>query len=191
MEVINEKNEIKKLADEINKNEQDSSLTKKSSKKVYFVIKRLFDIIFGVMGMFLIIPVALIVKISYLLTGDTKPIFYKQKRIGKNGKTIYIYKFRSMVYNADEMLKNLLKDPVYREEWDKNQKLMDDPRITKVGKLLRQTSLDELPQFFNILKGDMSLIGPRPLVEKELDSHFGNHEIYESVCPRPFWMVGF
>lgn len=118
-----------------------------------------------------------------MVTGDFKSIFYTQKRIGKNGKFIYIYKFRSMVPNADEVLKELLKNPKYKKEWDKNQKLEHDPRITKIGKIIRKTSLDEVPQFINVFKGDMSLIGPRPLVEGELDAHNGNHEIYEKVKP--------
>ena len=152
-------------------------------KTLYFIIKRLFDIICSLIGCILLLPIALIVKISYLLSGDTKTIFYKQKRIGKNGKFIYIYKFRSMVVNADEVLKELLKDPKYKKEWDENQKFENDPRITKMGKILRKTSLDEVPQFINVLKGDLSLIGPRPLVEGELDAHNGNHEIYEKVKP--------
>lgn len=118
-----------------------------------------------------------------MVTGDFKSIFYTQKRIGKDGKFIYMYKFRSMVPNADEVLKELLKDPKYKKEWDKNQKLDDDPRITKIGKIIRKISLDEVPQFINVFKGDMSLIGPRPLVEGELDAHNGNHEIYEKVKP--------
>src|SRR5699024_2908780 len=125
-------------------------------------------------GCILLLPIAIVVKISYLLSKDTKTIFYKQKRIGKNGKTIYIYKFRSMVYNADVILKELLKQKKYKKEWDLNQKLENDPRITKIGHILRKTSLDEMPQFINVLKGDMSLIGPRPLVEGELDAHNGN-----------------
>lgn len=152
-------------------------------KTLYFIIKRLFDIICSLIGCILLLPIALIVKISYLLSGDTKTIFYKQKRIGKNGKFIYIYKFRSMVVNADEVLKELLKDPKYKKEWDENQKFENDPRITKMGKILRKTSLDEVPQFINVLKGDLSLIGPRPLIEDELDAHNGNHEIYEAVKP--------
>ena len=152
-------------------------------KTLYFIIKRLFDIICSLIGCIFLLPIALIVKISYLLSGDTKTIFYKQKRIGKNGKFIYIYKFRSMVVNADEVLKELLKDPKYKKEWDENQKFENDPRITKMGKILRKTSLDEVPQFINVLKGDLSLIGPRPLIEGELDAHNGNHEIYEAVKP--------
>ena len=152
-------------------------------KYIYLGVKRLFDIFCSLIGCIFLLPIALIVKISYLLSGDKKTIFYKQKRVGKNGKPIYIYKFRSMVYNADEVLKELLKDPKYKKEWDLNQKLENDPRITKMGNILRKTSLDELPQFINVLKGDMSMIGPRPLVEGELDAHNGNHEIYESVRP--------
>lgn len=152
-------------------------------RTLYFIIKRLFDIVCSLIGCIFLLPIALIVKISYLLSGDTKTIFYKQKRIGKNGKFIYIYKFRSMVVNADEVLKELLKDPKYKKEWDENQKFENDPRITKMGKILRKTSLDEVPQFINVLKGDLSLIGPRPLIEGELDAHNGNHEIYEAVKP--------
>ena len=89
-----------------------------------------------------------------------------------------------MVPNADKMLEKTLEmDKVAREEWKKYQKLSNDPRITKIGKIIRKTSLDEFPQFINVLKGDMSMIGPRPLVEGELDSFDGNHDIYERVKP--------
>jgi len=152
-------------------------------KLAYLFIKRTFDIFVGLIGILFLIPLAIIIKIAYMLTGDNTSIFYKQKRIGKDGKTIYIYKFRSMIPNADKKLKKLLKIKKYKEEWDKNQKLSDDPRITKIGKILRKTSLDEFPQFINVLNGNMSLVGPRPLVEGELDAHDGNHAIYESVRP--------
>jgi len=149
----------------------------------YHFVKRSFDIIFSLFGLIFLLPIALVVKISYVLNKDFQSIFYKHTRIGKDGRKFGLYKFRSMVCNADEVLKELLKDPKYKEEWDRFQKLNDDPRITKLGKILRKTSLDELPQLLNILKGDMSFIGPRPLVEGELDSHDGNHGIYEKVRP--------
>ena len=152
-------------------------------KTLFLACKRTFDIFCTLIGLIMLLPISLIIKICYMVTGDFKSIFYTQKRIGKNGKFIYIYKFRSMVPNADEVLKELLKNPKYKKEWDKNQKLEHDPRITKIGKIIRKTSLDEVPQFINVFKGDMSLIGPRPLVEGELDAHNGNHEIYEKVKP--------
>lgn len=159
------------------------SKLKKIERASYFAIKRFFDIIASVFGILAIIPVAIIAKICYVASGDKKSIFYKQQRIGKNGKKIHIYKFRSMVHNADEVLQELLKNPEYKKEWDLNQKFEKDPRVTRLGNALRKTSLDELPQFINVLKGDMSLIGPRPLVVGELDSHNGSHEVYESVRP--------
>lgn len=152
-------------------------------KYLYFGVKRLFDILIALIGCLFLLPIILIVKISYLLHKDFDSIFFRQKRIGKNGKEFKLYKFRSMVPNADEILNELLKDPKYKEEWDLNQKFEHDPRITSMGNILRKTSLDELPQFINILIGDMSLIGPRPLVPGELDSHNGNQELYESVRP--------
>lgn len=155
----------------------------KIERNSYFGIKRVFDVLCSLLGIMILLPVAVVTKICYVATGDKKSIFYKQRRIGKNGKPIYMYKFRSMVCNADEVLKELLKDPKYKKEWDLNQKLENDPRITKIGNFLRKTSLDELPQFINVIKGDMSMIGPRPLVEGELDAHNGNHKIYESLRP--------
>lgn len=162
---------------------KDYSLLKKIDRFFYFFIKRLFDIVFSLLGIMFLLPISLIVKISYVLSGDYKTIFYKQKRIGKNGKIIYIFKYRTMIPDADEVLKELLKKPKYKKEWKSHHKLSNDPRITKMGKILRKSSLDEFPQFINVLKGDLSIIGPRPLVEGELDEHNGNHEIYESVKP--------
>ena len=163
--------------------EIDKSLSKTISKYIYLFIKRVFDIICALIGCVLLIPVLIIVKISYMLTGDFKSIIYSHTRIGKNGKEFRLYKFRSMVPNADEVLKELLKDKKYKAEWDRNHKLDNDPRITKMGNILRKTSLDEIPQFVNVLLGDMSMIGPRPLVKGELDEHKGNHEIYEKMRP--------
>lgn len=150
---------------------------------VYPFFKRLFDIVVGILGVLLLLPVSIIVKIINILNKDFSPVFYSHTRIGKNGKEFKLYKFRSMVPNADEVLKELLKQEKYANEWKENHKFEKDPRITKVGNFLRKSSLDELPQFINVLKGDMSLIGPRPLVKGELDLHDGNHEIYEKVRP--------
>ena len=150
---------------------------------MYFFIKRTFDILISLIGIIILIPISIIIKLLYLISGDTKSIFYSQKRIGKNGKEFKLYKYRTMVPNADEVLKKLLKQKKYKKEWEKNQKFDDDPRITKIGKVLRKISLDEFPQFINVFIGNMSLIGPRPLVKGELDQHNGNHELYESVKP--------
>lgn len=159
----------------------DSSITK--NKVLYKIIKRTFDILVSLIGCIMLLPIMIIVKISYIISKDYNSIFYTQTRIGKNGKEFKLYKFRSMIPNADEVLKQLLKKTKYKKEWERNQKFENDPRITKMGKVLRKTSLDELPQMINVLKGDMSMIGPRPLVKGELDSHNGNHQIYESVRP--------
>ena len=161
----------------------EGNVVKERSKVLYKVIKRTFDIVVSLIGCIFLLPIIIIVKISYLISKDHNSIFYTQTRIGKNGKEFKLYKFRSMIPNADEVLKKLLKNPIYKAEWERNQKLENDPRITKMGKILRKTSLDELPQMINVLKGDMSMIGPRPLVKGELDAHHGNHAIYESVRP--------
>lgn len=137
-------------------------------KYLYFGVKRLFDILIALIGCLFLLPIILIVKISYLLHKDFDSIFFRQKRIGKNGKEFNLYKFRSMVPNADEVLKELLKNnEAARKEYKINKKLKNDPRITPMGKILRVTSLDELPQFINIFKGEMSLIGNRPYLPRE------------------------
>lgn len=150
-------------------------------KYLYFGVKRLFDILIALIGCLFLLPIILIVKISYLLHKDYNSIFFKQQRIGKNGKIFYLYKFRSMVPNADEVLKELLKDPKLNEEYSLNKKLENDPRITIMGNFLRKTSLDELPQFINILKGDMSLIGNRPYLPREKeDMNFYYNDIVKT-----------
>ena len=116
-----------------------------AAQTIYLPTKRAFDLLLGIVGCAVTLPVAAIVKISYLATGDSHPIFYKQTRIGLRGKPFQLWKLRSMVWNADEVLAELLQDPKRCEEWHRSQKLDDDPRITPVGRILRQTSLDELP----------------------------------------------
>ena len=150
----------------------------------YLFIKRLFDIVCGLLGLLLLIPLTIIIKIAYMLQGDFHSIFYAQTRIGKNGKKFKMYKYRSMVPNADKKLKELLdSDPEKKKEWKKYQKLSHDPRITKVGKVIRHGSIDEMPQFLNVLIGQLSMIGPRPLVEGEIEEHEGDAKLYQSVKP--------
>lgn len=149
---------------------------------MYLLFKRLFDILFDVCGLVLLLPVCVILKIVLLFTGDRGKLLYQQERVGKDGRIIKIYKFRSMVVDALEQLEELLKGEHYRREWEETQKIEDDPRITKIGHYLRKTSLDELPQLLNVIKGDMSLVGPRPLVPGELQLH-GGSPLYWQVKP--------
>ena len=135
------------------------------NKSIYFIIKRMFDIVVSMIGIIFLIPIAIIVKIVSILQGDFQTIFFKQKRLGRKGEYIYIYKFRTMVSNAEEVLEKWLK------ENEETRKIEKDPRITRIGRILRETSLDEFPQFINILKGEMSFIGPRPIVPDEIENY--------------------
>lgn len=131
-------------------------------------IKRFIDILAGIVGVITLLPLMVYVKYKYVKSGDYDNIMFSQYRIGKNGKLIKIYKFRSMIPNAEKELERLMKeDPKIKEEYLTNKKLKDDPRITSVGHFLRKTSLDEWPQFINVLKGEMSFIGPRPYLPRE------------------------
>ena len=153
-----------------------------SSHVLFIPAKRLFDLMFGIAGCAVMLPVAGVVKLSYVLRGDRHPVFYRQTRVGLRGQTFELWKLRSMVWNADEVLQDLLQDPSMREEWERDQKLANDPRITPIGRVLRRASLDELPQFINVLKGEMSVVGPRPLIPGELEAH-GGRQLYNKVKP--------
>ncbi len=134
-------------------------------------LKRLFDIVFSLVVLIVALPLFAVIAILIKTTSEG-PVFYKQKRLAHGKEIMHIYKFRSMISNAEEVLQDLLKsDPKLKEEYEKDYKLKNDPRITKVGKFLRKTSLDELPQVFNILKGDMSWVGPRAIVPDEIDKY--------------------
>lgn len=153
------------------------SLTK---RELFLFTKRVFDVTISLVALVFLLP--LFCVIGVLIKIDSKgKVFFKHKRIGKDGKVIYLYKFRSMVSNAGELMKQFT--PEQKKEYEENYKLTNDPRITRVGKLLRKTSLDELPQLINILKGDMSLIGPRPIVEKELEKYGMLKDRFLSVTP--------
>lgn len=155
----------------------------------YLVIKRSFDIICGLIGVLILIPISIIIKIIYICNKDFSPIFFTQNRIGKNGKEFKFYKYRSMVANADEVLFRMLKeDKEIAKEYKKNKKLKNDPRITKVGELLRKTSLDELPQLINVLKGDMSIIGNRPYLPREKEDM---GEYYDDIVKTKPGITGY
>lgn len=131
-------------------------------------IKRIIDIYFGIIGTILLIPLTIYVVILKIIYKDKSNIFFMQNRIGKDGKIFKIYKYNTMVSQSEKMLEILLKhNENLKNEYIMNRKLKEDPRVTKVGKILRAKNLDEFPQFINILKGDMSLVGPRPYMEKE------------------------
>ena len=135
---------------------------------LYSVTKRLIDIVGSLCGIILLSPLFLIVAILIKLEDQKGKVFFAQERNGKYPKTFKMYKFRSMVHNAEELLKDLMDR---NEQTGPVFKINDDPRITKVGKVIRKTSIDELPQLFNVLKGDMSLVGPRPPIPHEVDQY--------------------
>jgi len=137
-------------------------------KKTYTILKRGMDIIGAVLGLIFLSWLFLLVAILIKIEDPRGPIFFKQIRVGKNGKKFYMYKFRSMVTNAEEQLKDLLR---FNEIEGAMFKLKDDPRVTKIGKYIRKTSIDELPQLWNVLKGDMSLVGPRPPLPREVKEY--------------------
>lgn len=130
--------------------------------------KRIMDILGSLVGILALIPLSIYVYYKNRKEGDKDPIFFTQQRIGKDGKPFKIYKFRTMVPNAEQVLEDLMKkDPAIKKEYLTNKKLENDPRITKAGKMLREKSLDEFPQFINVLRGEMSIVGPRPYLLRE------------------------
>ena len=159
----------------------------KENLKFYEICKRIIDIIGAGSGLLLLSPVIAIVACAVKFTSKG-PIFFSQKRVGKNGQLFDMYKFRSMVVNAEELKEKLahqneMSGPMF--------KMKDDPRVTKVGKVIRKTSLDELPQLWNVLKGDMSLVGPRPSLPKEVNQF--EKWMYKRLTVKPgltcYWQV--
>ena len=141
----------------------------------YLFIKRAIDFIGALVGLILLSPIMVIVAIAIKLEDPNGNIIFGHMRVGKDGKMFPCLKFRSMFSNAEEMKKNFTEEQ--KREYAETFKLKDDPRITKVGKFIRKTSLDELPQLFNILKGDMTIVGPRPIVTEEL-KYYGEYDKY-------------
>ena len=174
------------LLDEIKEALEDE---KEKPKYFYHFIKNIFDIVCSLIGLIFLIPIAIVVKIAYMLNGDFKSIIYTQDRIGKDGKIFKLYKFRSMIPNADEELKKLLSEnESLAQEYKINKKLENDPRVTKIGKIIRKTSIDELPQIINILKQDMSVIGNRPYLPREKED-MGSY--YKDIIKTKPGLTGF
>ena len=170
------------LINSIKTTQEKEVVKNKIAEKSKQFIKRFIDILGGLVGIFILIPLIIGVYIINLICGDRGPIFYSQKRIGKNGKYFKIYKFRTMVMDADKKLAKLLEeDNEMKMEYKKYKKLKNDPRITKMGGFLRETSLDEFPQFWNVLKGEMSLVGPRPYLPREKED-MGDFYEYVIKC---------
>lgn len=195
-EVVIETNSIIKSAnkkEETIKLNEDNTLDTHKRKILYRIVKRTIDIVGAIIGIIILLPVTLGIWIARkILKEDSGPLFYEQLRYGKNGKMFRIYKFRSMCLHADEKLKKYLEEnEEARKEFEETQKLKNDPRITKLGNILRKTSLDELPQMINILKGDMSFVGPRPVIDGEIEKYGENKEKFLSVRPglTGYWQV--
>jgi len=156
-----------------------NNLARKSNQ----TIKRIFDLVATILGGICILPVLLAIA-AWVYYDSPGPVIYKHRRVGKNGKEFDCYKFRSMCVNSQEVLEKLLAtNEEARKEWDKDFKLKNDPRITRSGAFLRKTSLDELPQLINVLKGEMSLVGPRPIIQKEIVRYEKFITEYYSVLP--------
>ncbi len=147
------------------------------------VSKRIFDIVFASVALTFFLPFMIAIS-AVLLLCEGGPVLFRQTRIGHRGKPFGCLKFRTMVVDADTRLEELLaKDPAARAEWDVSQKLTYDPRVSCIGNFLRKSSLDELPQFFNVLRGDMSVVGPRPIIADEIEKYRENILEYKSVRP--------
>lgn len=158
----------------------------------YVIFKRVIDILGGLVGSLLTLPILLLVKIAYLIKGDKDRLLFSQERIGQYGKSIKIYKIRSMVKDADAVLEKLLaEDKAAAEEYEKYKKLKNDPRITLAGRVVRRFSIDEVPQFFNVLIGNMSLVGPRPYLWREKEAMGDAYEKIITAKPgiSGYWQV--
>ena len=153
------------------------------------MVKRIFDIAFVLCTSVVTVPIVLLLSLVVMLDGGSP--FYVQRRVGKNGKVFRMVKLRSMVSDADRRLSAYLKEnQEARREWEETQKLKRDPRITRIGRIIRKTSMDELPQFWNVLTGDMSVVGPRPMMPSQRDLYPG--QAYFQLRPgvTGFWQIG-
>lgn len=175
----------KKQEVHIDEKEQETKI-KNISKYTYIFVKRIFDIFVGLIGVIVLIPLTLFVFIMRIIEKENDgPIFYTQLRIGKGGRQFKLYKFRTMCMNADEKLEKYLEEnEEAKKEYKKYKKLRHDPRISKLGELLRISSIDEFPQFINVLLGNMSLVGPRPYLPREKEDIGGYYSSIIKCKPR-------
>lgn len=166
-------------------------LNTQSTTKAYQPLKRMIDVFGAMCGLIISLPIFILISVLYSFGELKGPVFFKQVRIGKDGKEFYIYKFRSMITNAEEKLKS--NKMLFNKYVENGYKLEphEDPRITKIGSFLRKTSLDELPQLINVLKGEMSLVGPRPVITEELVEYKDKVDTFLSVKPgiTGYWQV--
>ncbi|MEH6867183.1 multidrug MFS transporter [Priestia megaterium] len=157
----------------------------------YLFTKRVIDILGAFIGLMLTLPIFVLISVLYLFGENKGPVFFGQSRIGRDGNVFKMYKFRSMIVNAEMVLKN--DKELYKKYLENSYKLEpeEDPRITKIGSFLRKTSLDELPQLINVLKGDMSLVGPRPVIQEELKEYNNRLEEFLNVKPgvTGYWQI--
>lgn len=182
---------LDKLSTSIQSSKADSHIVKKNQNVIYLYTKRVIDIFGASVGLLMVSPIFLIISVFYFFGANKGPIFFGQNRVGKDGIMFKMYKFRSMIVNAEQVLKN--DESLYCYYLQNNYKLEpeQDPRITKLGLFLRKTSLDELPQLINVLKGDMSLVGPRPVVIDEIKEY--NDRLSDFLAVKPgvtgYWQI--
>ncbi len=172
-EVVNNNQNVNNVNNPNGMDPTNSTNTKLSI--FYLVTKRTFDIIISLIGLLILAPVTIFIKIISTISNDYNSIFFTQKRIGKNGQEFTLYKFRTMVPNAEQILADMLaNNPAIKEEYDRTKNLTNDPRITEAGNILKKLSIDGLPQMLNVLKGEMSIIGNCPYLPEEIND-MGNY----------------
>lgn len=171
------------------KKQVETNDIKTINERLYLVNKRILDIFVALVGIIVLIPMTIIIAVARELNNEKGKLIFEQSRIGRDGDTFKLYKYRSMVVNADLKLEDYLKEnEEAKEEYMKTRKLRQDPRITKVGAFIRKTSIDEFPQFINVLKGEMSIVGPRPYLPREKE-FIG--EAYDTIIKMKPGLTGY
>lgn len=186
MTILNRENAGEIIIDEFS--ELNSEIVEPNVDKRYLLNKRLIDIFGALLGIMILFPLFILIFLLIKIEDLKSPAIFKQKRVGRNGEEFYIYKFRSMVNNAEDLKFSLVR---FNEVTGPVFKIKQDPRVTKIGKIIRKTSIDELPQLFNVLKGEMSLVGPRPPLPNEVELYSSYEKQRISVTPglTCYWQV--